>query len=307
MRKAFSLVEVLVVVSIISALMALLIPAVQAARESARAVSCHNNLKQLGVAFHLHEQSMGRLPGAGWGSSWTGDADLGAGSRQPGSWIFSLLPYMDHRNIHILASDGSPESITDEQKSKAADASKTPIDILICSSRRGQGKGPLAADNIWNMDYTESVSKTDYSVNAGDTVVLWGQGPDPASAASGSGFEDMTSSTGVAHQASQLKFDHIRDGLSNTYLAGEKRIDRLDETQDDQGALFGADVDTARWTEDAPGIDSNEPGANFGSAHPSSFGMLTCDGSVRSVSYEIDRETHSRLGNRKDGQVAQVP
>jgi prepilin-type N-terminal cleavage/methylation domain-containing protein len=306
MRKAFSLVEVLVVVSIMASLVALLLPAVQASREAARSVACHNNLKQMGISIQLHEQSLGHLPGAGWGSSWTGDADLGSGSRQPGSWIFSILPYADGANIHSIASDGNPSAITDDQKSGAVRASKISISILVCSSRRNEGTGPLASENIWNMDYTEHVSKTDYSINGGDTVVRWGQGPDPDSALEGRGFQDMKSSTGVAHQASQLKFEHMRDGLSNTYLVGEKRICRLDDTQDDQGALFGADLDTSRWTQEQPAIDSDEPGMNFGSSHPSSFGMLMCDGSVQSISYEVNSETHSRLGNRKDGLIAAI-
>ncbi len=300
-RKAFSLVEILVVVSIISTLVGLLLPAVQMARESSRVVACKNNLKQLGLAVQLHEQSLGHLPGAGWGTAWTGDPDRGSGSKQPGSWIFSILPYMECKEIHVMASDGDPSAITDAQKSGAAESARSPISIVTCPSRRSSSTSPMAAETVWNMDYSDSVSKTDYSINSGDTVVRWGQGPNPTSPT----FQDMASSTGVAHQASQLKFDHIRDGMSNTYLAGEKRICRLDNTQDDQGALFGADLDTTRWTQEPPAIDGDEPGMNFGSAH-NVLAMLMCDGSVKGISYEIDPETHSRLGNRKDGKIASI-
>lgn len=298
-RKAFSLVELLTVVSIVSTLVGLLIPAVQMARESARMTCCKNNLKQLGLAIQLHEQSLGHLPGAGWGSAWTGDPDKGSGSKQPGGWIFSTLPYMECKEIHSMASDGDPGVITSMQKAAAAQASGVPIELVTCPSRRSSPTSPMSPEAVWNMDPAENISKTDYSINSGDKVVRWGNGPNPTSPV----FEDMKASTGVAHQASQLKFDHILDGLSNVYLAGEKRLCRLDETQDDQGALFGADLDTTRWTEEPPAIDGDEPGINFGSAHQT-LAMVMCDGSVVSIAYEIDPETHSRLGNRKDGKIA---
>lgn len=301
MRKAFTLIEVLVVIFILSSIIGLLLPAVNAARESARSTACQNNLRQIGISLQLHEQSLGHLPSAGWGSAWTGDADLGSGARQPGSWIFSLLPYMDLQNLHDLPSDGNPQEITSQQKEKAAQAAKTPIQILICPSRRTENTGPLATQTLWNMNHAEKVSKTDYAINAGDNEVAWGLGPDPDSQQ----FEDMTLSTGIAHQASQLKFEHITDGLSNTYMAGEKRIGEPEH--DDQGALIGADTDTARWTQNPPTPDSQQPGNNFGSPHNNHCLMIACDGSIKRISYDIDPETHSRLGNRKDGQIAIMP
>lgn len=291
-------------VSIISVLVGLLIPAVNSSREAARCLSCRSNLKQIGVALQLHEQFLGHLPGGGWGSSWTGDPDLGAGSRQPGGWAFSILPHIEGKAVYDMASDGNPLLITVEQRAGASSAAATPINLLICPSRRSSPTSPMSEDAVWNMDYTSSVCKTDYAINAGDSVLGWGEGPSPADALAGRGFLDMSSSTGVAHQASQLKFDHIRDGLSNTYLVGEKRLCLSDASYDDRGAFFGADLDTARWTRDAPGADSELPGMGFGSVHSGVFGMLMCDGSVDSVPYEIDLEVHSKLGNRKDGKVA---
>lgn len=300
-RKAFTLLELLVVIAVVAVLVGLLIPAVQMARESARMACCKNNLKQLGLAVQLHEQSLGHMPGAGWGSAWTGDPDKGSGTTQPGSWIFSTLPYMECNEIYSMASDGDPSTITPTQKAAAAEAAKIPIPVVTCPSRRSSPTSPTSSDTVWNMDHAERVLKTDYSINAGDNVVRWERGPEPSCPS----FEDMTLSTGVAHQASQLKFDHVVDGLSNTYLAGEKRICRLDDDQDNRGALFGADLETTRWTKEPPAMDGEGPGMNFGSAHRS-LCMVMCDGSVASISYDIDPEVHLRLGNRKDGMIASI-
>src|SRR5687768_6477407 len=86
--RGFTLVELLVVIAIIGILVALLLPAVQAARESARRTQCKNHLKQLSLAFLTHENTYGYFPSGGWGWVWTGDPDLGSGERQPGGWAY---------------------------------------------------------------------------------------------------------------------------------------------------------------------------------------------------------------------------
>ncbi|NBP86592.1 MAG: DUF1559 domain-containing protein, partial [Mycobacteriaceae bacterium] len=92
-RHGFTLVELLVVIAIIGTLMALLLPAVQAARESGRRTACLNNLKQLATAVESHKTSMGHFPTGGWSTNWIGNPDRGANWRQPGGWCYTILPY----------------------------------------------------------------------------------------------------------------------------------------------------------------------------------------------------------------------
>ena len=101
-KLGFTLVELLVVITIIGILIALLLPAVQAAREAARQTQCQNNLKQLALGCLNHESITKRLPTDGWGFAWTGDADRGNDWRQPGGWIYNILPYIEQQPLHDL-------------------------------------------------------------------------------------------------------------------------------------------------------------------------------------------------------------
>jgi prepilin-type N-terminal cleavage/methylation domain-containing protein len=306
---AFTLVELLVVITIIAILIALLLPAVQAAREAARQVQCKNNLKQIGLAYLSCEQDLGRFPTGGWGYKWIGDPNLGTDSNQVGGWIFNTLPYFEQRSLHDLALglQGSAKSAA------LARMNSTPIAGLYCPSRRRTLAYPLSAAPPWNADVVRNCAKTDYAANAGDGPWCIDNGyPD------GSSLLSKTTETGVIYQCSMVRVRDVTDGLSNTYLLGEKYVN-LDfyptgqDNGDDQSAYVGYDIDVCRWTKndtsrsppivfpplpDMPGVLQYH---NFGSAHAGACHFIFCDGAVRSISYAIDAEVHRRFGNRSDG------
>ena len=101
-KRAFTLVELLVVVTIIGILIALLLPAVQAAREAARMAQCLNHLKQLGLGCLNHESTNKRLPTGGWVWFWHGDPDRGFDRRQPGAWIYNILPFIEQQPLRDM-------------------------------------------------------------------------------------------------------------------------------------------------------------------------------------------------------------
>ncbi|MGH7194637.1 MAG: type II secretion system protein, partial [Candidatus Saccharimonadales bacterium] len=91
----FTVLELLVVISIIGMVVSLLLPAVQQAREAGRRVQCQNNLKQQALAVQGIESATGRYPTAGWGAWWVGDPDRATGVHQPGGWVYCTLPYLE--------------------------------------------------------------------------------------------------------------------------------------------------------------------------------------------------------------------
>ena len=131
-RSGFTLIELLTVIAIIGLLVQMMLPAVQAAREAARRNTCSNQLRQIGLAAQAHISATGRFPTGGWHWNWVGDPDRGNGEKQPGGWIYNLLPYLEYQAIHDLGARQDPAT----KRRLAAQMQATAPALFNCPSRR---------------------------------------------------------------------------------------------------------------------------------------------------------------------------
>jgi len=297
----FTLVELLVVIAIIGILIALLLPAVQAAREAARRTQCANQLKQIALGCLSHESAHRYMPTGGWEWRWVGDPDAGFGVSQPGGWFYNILPYIEQQAIFDMGRDGKAPK-TNVIHSDTNKMITIVLPGFICPSRRAAKLYPDYKDGGWNYNRQPGgVARSDYAANGGTR--LGNQHPT---------HQIINRDDGIMFRLSEVPLADIRDGASNTYLAGEKHLNpdsyETDADPGDNTSLFqGHDWDVVRWgnTSYLPLRDTAGTAASyhFGSAHAGAFFMAFCDGSVRGIAYEIDGSLHGRLANRKDLQV----
>ena len=281
-RGGFSLVELLVVIGVVALLTSLLLPAVQASREAARDIECRNDLKQLGLAFHMHHDLRRSLPSNGgfdptqvvedvngspfvptthgfdtgntyrWG---VGDPKL-APDEQTGSWVFPLLPFLDQQNVHDRRAWG------------------TALPTLICRSRRDakSARAPTS-DEFGEYDGGgHEWAKTDHAAN---------------------GYL-------IFNRPKLMRFANVRDGLSNTLLVGEKAFDTRMLSGGgwfwDEPYFLGGSAGSRRYglslLPDRPGAAFKQ---NWGSSHPGGVNFLLCDGSVDQVAFTTDWQEFNRL------------
>jgi prepilin-type N-terminal cleavage/methylation domain-containing protein/prepilin-type processing-associated H-X9-DG protein len=298
-RSGFTLIELLTVVFVIGVLIALLMPAVQMAREAGRRASCDNNLRQAGLALHQFHDTYRNLPhNGGWdGQDQIPDVngvlfapettDVAAGTtfvwgvgdpkrsiaEQPGSWLFSILPYVEQ------------SAIFEQRDWKAA------VEVYICTSRRIAAPCSVAPSDAYGMYKGGGWTwgKADY---AGNAFVIPGQAD----------FQVKRN----------VPFAEIRDGLSQTILAGEKAFDPSVQTAVswywDEPFFLGGSAGTNRkglgLVKDGVGIDFKQ---NWGSAHPGGPQFLFCDGSVRNVAYETDWQVFTTWLTPQFSDVAPPP
>jgi hypothetical protein len=275
----------LVVLAVIGVLVALLLPAVQMAREAARRMECTNHLKQLALAFHhYHDVHRNVLPDGGknicdppiyfaavadcetpptpnWGRYLPWD-------RGEWSWPYQVLPYLEQQPLYQALDD--------------ATVYQTPVETFYCPTRR-------------NPDVYRDRAKTDYAGCAGS---------------------DRTNGALVRRGLGRIGLQSLRDGASNTILLGEKQLGlgRLGMTDDDNEPYVAPGWDSEIYRigspDSLPGPDSRHPSLTgsvpeaasytFGSAHPGVFVVAFADGSLRAISFGVDGEVLRRACERAD-------
>lgn len=350
-RPGFTLVELLVVIAIIGILVALLLPAVQAAREAARRIQCTNNLKQLGLSVHNFHDTFNGLP------------PLSLGSKRAAFALF-CLPFAEASNVHNLLSGGNakatggspqPTSFHGDMQVNYGYLTGPEQDALnsvkwmSCPSRRSglqvtQGSneylGPVGDYAVVFMpaDGTINTSTTPPSVTWG-AATPWINHTNPCNGTNANNthielqrgahrlaYVDCSPSTGPNYQAWKPRdtFARITDGTSNTYIVGEKHVRNGElnkysggETQQDGHYLFEADTPAFLAYNVCRNImlpigkgpnDKNTSGAKgpdddfgFGSWHQGVTLFLRGDGSVNSVSWNVDTDTLRKYGHAQDG------
>lgn len=321
-RAGFTLVELLVVIAIIGILIALLLPAVQSARESARRTQCINNLKQIGLAFQNHVDNKKHFPTGGtWPWEVTPLKHSPRNECQPGTtapninygpfgpgWAVQILPFMEQDALYEEAINAQTALVIRNR----------PVTYYICPSRRTGGIA--VAQNINNALATNANALMDYATaTPGDALDSWDQ------FWYGHIWDVNWGGTaplykGIVVRSATNKHTNIADildGTTNTLLAGEKflqpRLYMTTDWHDDSGYSDGWDPDIIRYTAFKLIKDVNNPGPallgpsgqqqgyQFGGAHPGGMNGLMGDGSVRVIRFTVSPTLFNQLGDRRDG------
>ena len=321
-RSGFTLVELLVVIAIIGVLVALLLPAVQAAREAARRMQCGNNLKQLGLAMHNYYDTYKRLP-IGTRHNDPANTPVRAvwqgGDHRKGSVLVKILPWMEQGPLFDNIDFG--RDVYAQLNALGYDNGGNRISNYICPSD-GTTSTRLARDrqfynyakNIGNQNMPGRGWCNIYPNNAGPTGQggnMYGRGPH----GHGSRNDGINISGVFSRFSWSAKFADVLDGTSNTIMMGEIIPSCGDHHRGgwyNPNALWtattgGINFNTCRWQN----VPDNQQNCNdfrnwmtsqaFKSDHPAGAQVVMCDGSTHFIPEVIDYPTLQRLGGRNEG------
>ena len=335
-RRGFTLVELLVVIAIIGILVALLLPAIQAAREAARRTQCNNNLKQIGVAMHNYHDTFKTLPPGftndyGAAVNYTGQAYAHHASPPPtannvpqryyASWAWSayVAPYMElsaqHQTLNVTGMWAAQSLLNPESQLVL----RTRVDSFRCPSDIGK------ETNTTGGEYRPAdTSGTQYDAATSNYAGVCDDN-------SANVDNTQNNCSGVLYVDSNTNFRDVLDGTSSVLMVGERCFERQHARcgvmQSCGAALMYVIATSNQLSHDnrgnaaavgsaARGINFDSPQAcnnlweaksSFHSLHPGGAQFVLVDGSAHFISENIDLTTFRRLANRQDGEPAQVP
>jgi prepilin-type N-terminal cleavage/methylation domain-containing protein len=261
--SGFTLVELLVVIAIIGVLVALLLPAVQAAREAGRRTQCSNQMRQMALALQNHESARSIFPSGGI-DPWPGIEDYASGGRpfaapkQGLSWAFQILPYLEQNAVH---------SLVDSQQLPL-----TQVNMYFCPSRRGPTQNPNSVAGVegrWLMDYAALVGAPTRSGLSED------QGPLYYARITASTYDDYLASNSICTPPLLWggTLTHVAINTRQRYEGSPNA--RLYPTR-------GVIVRSSHFVEDGTGRSGNPNAIDLGLPGPTSFRQIT-DGSSNTI------------------------
>lgn len=297
-RSGFTLVELLVVISIIGILVGLLLPAVQAAREAARRISCQNNLHQIGVALHNYHSAFRQLP-----SGWVADD---RNHHEPGwGWAAAILPQIEGS----AAYEGINFSLAIEEDDHE-DVRLTSIEAFLCPTDPldpiffiGEGDAHGHNHNHGDPDDHDAGANVDlvdhslFQIAKSNYVGVYGTEDI---------HEDLYKGDGLFYGNSRHRFRDILDGLSQTLMIGE-RSGRLGGSIW-HGVIHDANQPAARVIGAADHVPNDPHGhfEDFGSYHADGAQFVLSDGSVKFITSFVDLKIYHALTTRANKEVVQA-
>ncbi|HEV2968657.1 MAG TPA: DUF1559 domain-containing protein [Pirellulales bacterium] len=261
-RRAFTLVELLVVITIIGILMSLLLPAVQSAREAARKLQCANNIKQLGLALLNYHASFGTFPPSsvwktsssnGWKLDLTNIAKANNAELFE-NWVITILPQLEQQNLR-----NSFDLTNPIPNAANATARGTALSVMLCPSDSFNQKSFDGSKGSNTSSMGDGWARGDYAANASLGYMGYGN-----SNGAGSGTQPIGGGwvirwlRGIMGANASLRIDDIKDGASNTILLGEIRAGIIPQDARGIWAMSGASP-SALWAHgylDGAGPDS---------------------------------------------------
>ncbi|MDR1384222.1 MAG: DUF1559 domain-containing protein [Planctomycetaceae bacterium] len=300
---AFTLVELLVVIAIIGILIALLLPAVQAAREAARRMQCANNMRQLGLAFHNYHDTFNRLPAAWFGYENGTNRPNALGD--PGwGWAASILPYVEQGNVqNNFVHFDRPVSASENEQAR-----QTVLSLFRCPSDPN-GNATFTIEEFESLHEHEEEEEggedlDDMAFASANYVASFGtlDTEEAEDCPVGTVFK----TDGAFYHNSCLGFQAFTDGLSNTFFVGE-RSSRIGKSTwvgmpAGDGCFPTLVVGT---THDVFGKQNGGSSHAFSSEHHGGTNFTFGDGSVHFISETINPDILRAISTRSGGETVQ--